>query len=80
MRKKPRVSSARRKRQPPPPLDSQQRYDIRETSAYLRKSVSTLYVDIAEGKLRVIKDGGRTYVPGSEIARLSSVEDRKSVV
>lgn len=57
-----------------PPLDPQQRYDMLETSAYLRKSRSTVYEDIKAGKLRVIKDGGRVYVPGSEIVRLSSVD------
>lgn len=73
MKKKPRTSHAKRKRQLPP-LDQTQRFDIPEASEYLRQSRSKTYDDIKAGRLRVIKDGGRTYVPGSEIARRSSVD------
>jgi excisionase family DNA binding protein len=61
------------------PLDVQQRYTVREALAYLRTSRKSLYALIAQGRLRVIKEGngkkrkGRTYLPGTEIVRLPSV-------
>jgi excisionase family DNA binding protein len=54
-----------------PPLDYAQRYSIDEAIAYLRSSRSTVYEDIAEGRLATIKEGRRRFVPGSEIARRS---------
>lgn len=57
---------------PLPPLDLNQRYTIEETNAYLRQSRAKTYTDIAAGKLPVIKDGKRTYVPGTAIAARSS--------
>lgn len=54
-----------------PPLDERQRYSIEESTYYLRQSRARLYERIAAGELKIIKDGRRTYVPGSEIARLS---------
>lgn len=51
-----------------PPLDEQQRYTIDETAKYLRQSRAKTYQDIAAGRLAIIKDGRRTYVPGSAIA------------
>lgn len=58
---------------PPLPLDVQQRYTIEESKAYLRLSRPGVYAKIRRGELKIIKDGTRTYVPGSEIARLSRV-------
>lgn len=62
-----------RARQSLPPLDPQQRYEIPEASAYLRQSRSKTYDDIAAGTLRVIKDGARVYVPGTEIIARSTL-------
>jgi len=56
-----------------PPLDINQRYSINETNAYLRQSRSKTYKDILEGRLDVIKDGRRTYIPGRSIAARSAV-------
>ncbi len=56
---------------PLPPLDARQRYSVDEGIVYLRESRSRLYEKIASGELKIIKDGGRTYVPGSELIRLS---------
>ena len=58
---------------PLPPLDERQRYSITEAAAYLRQARSTTYSLIQAGLLRVIRERGRTYVPGSEIARRSTV-------
>jgi len=72
MLSKPRA--ARRDRQKRlPPVDHQQRYEIPEASTYLRQSDAKTYLDIKQGKLRVIRDEGRTYVPGSEIIRRSTL-------
>jgi hypothetical protein len=65
----------RKVRPSPPPLDPLQRYEIPETNALLRQSNAKTYGDIKSGKIRVIRDGGRTYVPGSEIVRLSSLPE-----
>lgn len=70
-------------------LDPCQRYTIEETAQYLRSSRVSVYKLIAAKRLtpiyegsrrtRKLKDGreievaGRTFVPGSEIARLSQV-------
>jgi hypothetical protein len=54
------------------PLDPFQRYMIPEANAYLRQSNARTYQQIKAGELHVIKDGGRTYVPGSEIIRRST--------
>jgi hypothetical protein len=56
-----------------PPLDAHQRYSIEEACAYLRKGRSALYQDIRDERIKTIKDGARTYVPGAEIVRLSSL-------
>ena len=56
-----------------PPLDPQQRYSIPEASAYLRQSRSKTYTDIGAGTLVTIKDGKRTYIPGTAIAERSRV-------
>lgn len=56
-----------------PHVDRYQRYEIPETSAYLRQSDARTYADIAAGRLKVIREGGRTYVPGSEIIRRSTL-------
>lgn len=56
-----------------PVLDPLQRYSISEADSLLRQSRSKTYEDIANGVLRVTKDGARTYVPGSEIIRRSAL-------
>jgi len=58
---------------PAQPLDTLQRYTIPETMQYLRLSRPGVYMKIRRGELRIIKDGTRTYVPGSELARLSTL-------
>ena len=53
------------------PLDPLQRYTVIETLRYLRTSRQSLYTLINDNTLKVIKQGARTYVPGTEIVRLS---------
>jgi|GEM_PF-3099156 len=55
------------------PLDTLQRYSVEEALRYLRTSRGTIYRLIADGALKVRRDGGRTYVPGAEIARYSQL-------
>ncbi len=57
-----------------PPLDPRQRYTLAETAMYLRQSRSKTWSDIQTGKLEVIKDGRRRYVPGRSIEARSSVD------
>ena len=57
------------------PLDPQQRYTVEEANSYLRQSRAKTYQDISAGLIRTIKDGRRTYIPGSEIiARSQAVQ------
>jgi len=56
-----------------PPIDVLQRYPIEEAILYLRQSRARTYKQIKCGELRVIKDGKRAYIPGSEIARKSTL-------
>lgn len=60
---------------PPPPVDLAQRYTIKEATAYLRVSHASIYKEINARRIRVLKHGKRTFVPGSEIVRLSRLED-----
>ena len=55
------------------PIDANQRYSIEEVNTYLRQSRAKTYHDINAGLIAVIKDGRRTYVPGSEIIARSKV-------
>jgi prophage regulatory protein len=57
------------------PVDLAQRYTIKEATSYLRVSHASIYKEINARRLRVLKHGKRTFVPGSEIARLSRLED-----
>jgi hypothetical protein len=65
---------AKKSAPPLPPLDVNQRYTVGETLLYLRTSRQSFYTKILNpGRIQVIKEGARVFVPGSEIARLSSV-------
>jgi excisionase family DNA binding protein len=55
------------------PLDPAQRYNVPEAASFLRISRATLYTLITAGELRIIKEGARVFVPGSEIVRRSSL-------
>ena len=57
------------------PVDIAQRYTIKEATSYLRISHASIYKEINARRVRVLKHGKRTFVPGSEIARLSGLED-----
>jgi hypothetical protein len=56
-----------------PPVDEKQRYDVEEAALFLRTSRKSVFQLIASGAITSIKEGKRRYIPGSEIARLSSV-------
>ncbi len=57
-----------------PPLDVFQRYTITQTSWYLKQCESKTFADIKAGRIKTIKDGRRTYIPGSEIAARSCLK------
>jgi hypothetical protein len=58
------------------PVDIAQRYATAEATSYLRISHASIYKEINARRIRVLKHGKRTFVPGSEIARLSRLEGR----
>lgn len=70
----PATTQANRRRRALAPLDLKQRYAINEAAEYLRICRAQVYNKVSEGTLRVIHDGRRTFVPGSEIARVSGLE------
>ncbi len=55
-----------------PPVDINRRYDVFTACAYLGISRVRLYSKLKAGEIRPLKDGGRTFIPGSEIIRLST--------
>lgn len=52
-------------------LDERQRYRVPEACELLRISKAYFYRKVRDKKVVIIKDGTRTFVSGSEIARLS---------
>lgn len=56
-----------------PEFDPRLRYPVELAAAFLHASRAHVFKRIKAGEIRVIRDGRRCYVPGSEIARLSSV-------
>ena len=55
-----------------PALDPLQRYSVDEALAYLRTSRQSFYSKLVNtGRIALIREAGRRFVPGSEIARLS---------
>jgi excisionase family DNA binding protein len=55
-------------------LDPAQRYTVIEACALLRCSRGHLYKLINADQLRVIREGKRTYVPGTEIVARSRID------
>jgi excisionase family DNA binding protein len=55
------------------PLDPLRRYSIEDAAQYLSISRARVYEHIATGTITPIKDGRRTFVAGSAIARLCAV-------
>jgi prophage regulatory protein len=72
------VRKKSRERPTLPLVDVAQRYTIAEAIAYLRISHASVYKEINAGRIKVLKQGKRTFVPGSEIARLSRLDDSDS--
>lgn len=56
------------------PLDANQRYTLPEASEYLRISRTKIYQRVADGKLRLLKDGGHSFITGKELIRYCSGE------
>ena len=68
------TTSQAAKGKPLDPLDPLRRYPIGQAMAYLSTSRASIYKLILRGHIKTITEAKRRYVPGSEIARLSSVE------
>jgi excisionase family DNA binding protein len=47
-------------------------YPVREASRMIALSPSTIYRHAKDGKIHLIRIGGRTLVPESEVARLTT--------
>ena len=70
------TAEARRRHHTPQPVaffSEHLRYTVAEAAGLLKQSVSKTWDDISKSKLAVIRDGGRTFVPGSEIVRRSTL-------
>jgi hypothetical protein len=57
-------------------FDPRLRYDVPEGAGLLKQSVSQTWIDIRNDRLRVIREGGRVFIPGSEIVRRSSLPEQ----
>jgi hypothetical protein len=62
-----------------PPVDVNRRYDVPTACAYLGISRVRLYSKLKAGEIRPLKDGGRTFITGSEIVRLSTFADSRAI-
>lgn len=67
------MKKARQRVAPPLLFDERLRYTPVETSKLLKQSRAKTFAQIAAGTLQSFLDGGRRYVPGSEIVRRSSL-------
>ena len=56
---------------PLPQLDPLRRYPVEQALAYLGISRKRFYDNVKNGRIKIIKDGRRTFAPGSELQRLS---------
>ncbi len=54
------------------------RYPIAVASKFLCQGETKTFADIKAGRLNVIREGGRTFVPGAEIVRLCAPPTRPS--
>ncbi len=59
------------KNTPLPILDPNRRYPIEQTLAFLGVSRRHFYEGVKAGRIKLIKDGRRSFCAGSTIARLS---------
>lgn len=58
----------------PQQLDPLRRYDIPTALALLGISRKRFYANVNAGRIRLVKDGRRSFCPGSEIVRVSAPE------
>ena len=63
------VHMATRTTSPPVTIDPQQRYSLAEGFAALRISPAQGFKEIKAGKIKVFKEGRRTFVAGAELIR-----------
>lgn len=68
-------ATPRKRVSPPATVDANQRYDLAEVNAILRQSPAKTFADMRAGTLRVIREGRRTFVPGSELIRRSRLPE-----
>lgn len=72
------MANPKRKLPAPALVDPNQRYTMPEAAAILRQSLAKTYLDVRRGELRILKDGSRTYAPGSELVRRSTLPAEQS--
>lgn len=59
------------------PFDPRLRYPIPTAARFLGISRASLYKHIGAGDIRVLREGKRVFVPGSEIARRSQLPEQR---
>jgi hypothetical protein len=69
-----KAHNSRRATARPVTIDDDQLYSVLETAAARSDSRSGVYLDIKHGRLRAIKRGARTLIPGFEIRRRNREE------
>jgi hypothetical protein len=60
-----------------PPIDLNQAYSVVESCQYLRCSRSFFYRMLEAGLFAVVRRGARTFLPGTELARLAQPQSRE---
>ena len=58
-------------------VDSQDVYSLQEASVELGIGIATLHRWLKAGKINPLRTGNRTYVPKSEVERLSKYKRKK---
>jgi hypothetical protein len=64
----------------PVAIDPNRRYPVDVATGFLGQSRAKTYLDIRLKKIKVIKDGARTYIHGSEIIRRSAESDMPDIL
>ena len=57
-----------------PPL----RYAVPEAAAIIRKSVAGVYIAAKQGRIKIVKDGRRSYITRAELERYAATCDEQA--
>jgi hypothetical protein len=70
----PKITNPRRTEASLPAFDERLRYRVEIAAKFLDQSRATTWKQIRDGQLRVIREGQRVFIPGTEIVRRSTID------